>query len=140
MPSHPRRRLLLWGLAAWPGLAVLAVANGILREAVLAPALGPQAALPLSGVSLIVLLWLATAAFLRLVPGRQAPAHLWALGALWLGLTLVFELVVFGLLLGRTWDELLAAFDPRSGNLWPLVLLAVLAGPRVVAAAIRRGR
>jgi hypothetical protein len=35
----------------------------------------------------------------------------------------------FGLAQGKPWSELLAAYTFKDGNLWPVVLLAVLVAP-----------
>ena len=133
-------RFLLRGLAFWPVLPALAVANGVLREAVLAPALGARAALPLSGVLFALLVLAASAAFLALVRAPHTARDLWLLGLLWAALALGFEFGVFGLAAGVPLAELLAAFDPATGNLFSLALLATLAGPRVAAALTHAAR
>jgi hypothetical protein len=133
------RRFLLRGLAFWPTLPVLAVLNGLLREKVMAPALGP-AALPLSGVLFAALVLGASAAFLALVRTPHSPRDLWALGGLWAGLALVFEVVLFGLVAGVPAAELRAAFDPSGGNLFALVILATLVGPRLMEPVVARRR
>ncbi|HEX9647201.1 MAG TPA: hypothetical protein VGB88_06860, partial [Alphaproteobacteria bacterium] len=129
------RGFLLRGLAFWPVLPALAAANGVLRETLLAPALGARAALPLSGVLFVALVLGASAVFLALVRAPRTPGELWRLGALWAGLALAFEVGVFGLIGGAPMRELLAALDPATGNLFALALLATLAGPRLMAAA-----
>lgn len=117
--------------AVWLGILGLAVANGVLREAVLIPRLGGRAGLLLSGVLLSALI--VGAAWLALpwlaVP---RPSGLWAVGGGWLLLTLLFELS-FGRLQGKPWPLLLEAYTFRGGNLWPLVLLVTLLAPRLAA-------
>ena len=54
-----------------------------------------------------------------------------AIGLLWTFLTLLFELT-FGLAGGNSLRELLAAYNPLTGNLWVLVLAATLLSPAVV--------
>ena len=134
------RGFLLRGLAFWPVLPALAAANGVLRETLLAPALGARAALPLSGVLFVALVLGASAVFLALVRAPRTPGELWRLGALWAGLALAFEVGVFGLIGGVPMRELLAALDPATGNLFALALLATLAGPRLMAAARLKAR
>ena len=139
------RRFLLRGLAVWPALPVLAVLNGLLREYVLAPLLGP-AALPLSGALLATLVLAASAAFLALTRLPRTSRDLWLLGGLWAGLAVVFEVVLFGVIpgpdpgTGAPLAELIAAFDPSGGNLFALVIAATAAGPRLMDPLVARFR
>jgi hypothetical protein len=122
-------------LIVWLGILVLAVTNGLLREAVLLPALGTPAALVLSGLLLSALIigvaWVSLP-WLRL---RNA-AQLWLVGFGWLALTLVFEFS-FGLAQGKSWPALLEAYTFREGNIWPIVLVVTACAP-VIAAKLRR--
>lgn len=75
----------------WLVLFGLAFANGAFRELVLARVLGPDA-LPISGITGIVLMGVAIALFVRKVrPGFGAA---FAIGAMWLVLTLAAEVVL----------------------------------------------
>ena len=117
-------------LAAWFFLVILAILNGTLRVKLLVPLMGEQWAQPLSGVmlSLIILLlaWL-------VLPwlGPLSNPSLWLIGFLWLGLTLIFEFVFGRLVAGKSWQELLAAYDITTGNLWLLVLVTTAVAPRL---------
>jgi hypothetical protein len=121
----------LKAVAVWLAILVLANLNGLAREFVLAPALGPVGARFASGVTLSAIIfaaaWLA-APWL----GRASAARWWATGALWLGLTLVFE---FGIGYAQHQDlsRLLAAYTFEGGNIWPVVLLAALVAPYCAA-------
>lgn len=124
--------VLFKALVAWLAMALIAILNGVLRESVLAPLLGPQLAQPLSGVFLAVLVfflaWLAVPRF-----GMLAPRGYWLVGGLWLLMTLLFEFGFGRLVAGKSWDELLAAYDITSGNLWPAVLVVIFMSPRLAA-------
>lgn len=123
-------------VVVWLGILVLAVANGLLREALLVPVLGEFRALILSGILLAALI--PAVAYLALPwLGRLPVAAYLAVGLGWLCLTLVFEFAFGRLIQGRPWPELLEAYTFRDGNLWPLVLLVTAAAP-YVAARIRR--
>ncbi len=115
--------------AVWLGILVLAVANGLLREAVLIPALGKSPGLILSGVLLsgliLVVAYLALPWF-----GRVAVASCAAIGFGWLVLTLAFEFS-FGRLQGKSWTTLLEAYTFSGGNMWPVVLLITAAAPSI---------
>ena len=119
-------------LAVWLGILLLAIANGVLREAVLIPALGKPAGLVLSGVLLSgLIVW---AAYLALPwMGRAPSANYLAIGIGWLCLTLVFEFTFRRIVQGKPWPELLDAYRFRDGNLWPIVLLVTAAAPLVAA-------
>lgn len=119
----------------WLAILVAAIANGLLREAVLIPALGPALGLSVSGLllSLIIL----TVAYLCLPwLDVHSRTRLLQIGSVWLGLTLIFEFS-FGLLRGRSLSEILAAYSFQGGNLWPLVLLVTALSP-VLAARLRK--
>ncbi|MDX1610238.1 MAG: hypothetical protein R3225_08975 [Halofilum sp. (in: g-proteobacteria)] len=120
----------------WFGILVLAVGNGLLREAVLVPALGGRPGLVASGLLLSGLIlgvaWICLP-WLRAGGNRQ----LLVVGLGWLGLTLVFEFA-FGLLRGLPTEAILAAYTFRDGNLWPLVLAVTAAAPWL-AAKLRGG-
>lgn len=118
---------------AWCVILGLAVANGVWREAVLAPRLGLRAATAVSGLLLIAAV--TAVSWLLVLWSRPDRAQAWQVGVGWLLATLVFELS-FGLWQGKSQAELLGAYTFADGNLWPLVLLAVLVGPRLCRRAI----
>lgn len=123
--------MMLKALALWLLILVLAIANGLLREAWLIPWLGPVPGLVASGLLLccaIVLAAYAAAPWLRLGGARQALS----VGLGWLALTLAFEFG-FGLARGRPMTEILAAFAFEGGNLWPLILLVTALAPWLAA-------
>lgn len=119
-------KVVLW----WLALLVLAIANGVLRDAVLAPAMGAFAALVTSGIMLsAAIVAVAYLAVARL--GRLARGQYWLVGLAWLALTLAFELGLGLLVLRQSPAELLQAYTFEGGNLWPLVLVVILAAPRL---------
>ena len=118
-------------LTVWAVILLLAMANGLLREAVLIPNLGATPGLLLSGLLLCGLVFLATFLFLPWL-GRLAPKQLLLVGLGWLVLTLVFEFS-FGLLAGTALPELLDAYTFKGGNLWPVVLAVIVVSPCLAA-------
>ncbi|WP_440997063.1 hypothetical protein [Arhodomonas sp. SL1] len=122
---------ILKALAIWVGILVLAVLNGVLREAVLFPAMGTRIAMVLSGVILSALIlamaylmlpWLSVSGWVELV----------GVGLGWLALTLVFEFS-FGLWQGKSWPTMLEAYTFKDGNIWPIVLLVIALAPYLAA-------
>lgn len=123
----------MWGkvLGLWLLCAVAAALNGGGRDVVLAPWIGAQWALPLSGITLSVLIMLITWTFVPRL--GQLPARLyWVIGGLWLLLTVGFELIL-GRATGQSWSELLAILNVMDGNLYVLVLFVVFIAPYVSA-------
>ena len=103
----------------------------------LAGAVGEQWALPLSGIILSACIFLITWLLLpRAVKALSAKDSL-LVGICWVSLTVAFEFVS-GLAGGSTITELLAAYNPLTGNLWLLVLAVTLLSPAAVWKIIRR--
>ena len=126
----------LKALSIWFAILLLAILNGLLREAVLVPLLGPVAGLVASGLLLSALILLV--AYLTLPwLGVRGAGPLVAVGLGWLALTLVFEFC-FGLWQGKPWSVILAAYTFEGGNLWPLVLAVTTVAPYI--AGWLRGR
>lgn len=120
------------GLLAWLVLLLLMVANGVVRVVWLEPMLGSEAARQVASILGVVIV--GTIAWM-FVHDRRLPAHtLWGVGGMWLCLTLGFEFGFGRFVSGASWSDLLADYDLARGRLWPLVLAAVLTGPRVMAA------
>lgn len=115
----------------WLGILALAVANGVLREAVLIPWLGQAPGLVISGV-LLSLLIVCVAYFALPWLAVRRVGHLVVIGAGWLILTLIFEFS-FGFLRGESLSMLLEAYSFKGGNIWPLVLLVVACAPYLAA-------
>ena len=119
---------ILKSLLVWVCFIPAAILNGGLREHVLARALGEKWALPLSGIILSACIFLITWLLLpRTVKALSSKDSL-RIGICWVFLTIAFEFAS-GLAGGNTIKELLAAYNPLTGNLWLLVLAATLLSP-----------
>jgi len=116
----------------WVLILLLAIANGILREAVLIPMLGRFAGLIASGLLLSFLIFL-VAAFAAPWYGRLDARIYWCIGAVWLVLTVIFEFGFGRLVQHKSWQELVEAYTFSGGNIWPAVLAMVLASPWLAA-------
>ena len=119
---------ILKSLLVWVCFIPAAILNGGLREHVLAGAVGEQWALPLSGIILSACIFLITWFLLpRAVKALPAKDSL-RIGICWAFLTIIFEFTS-GLAGGSTITELLAAYNPLTGNLWLIVLVTTLLSP-----------
>jgi hypothetical protein len=116
----------------WFLIACLAVVNGLLREQLLAPKLGMAVALPLSGLSLSVIVFAVTYWLFFLIRGGNASTYL-LLGLQWVLMTLAFEFLFGHYVAGKSWATLRAGLNPLTGDLFSLVLVVSLLSPSVVA-------
>jgi hypothetical protein len=124
-------RTLRKAVIVWAAILGLAIVNGALRDTVVVKLVGETMARAASGVILCLLIFVAA---LIAAPwfGRLPARVWWSIGALWLGLTVVFETAA-GYAQHGSWQSLLDAYTLQGGNLWPLVLLATLVAPWVGA-------
>jgi hypothetical protein len=102
--------ILLKAAALWLILLVVAIGNAAIRELVLTPSLGAEIALPASGMLLALLILVFALLTLPLFGAQDRTGYLMA-GAVWLALTLAFELVLGHLVMGQSWPIFLA--QPR---------------------------
>ena len=122
---------ILKSLPVWLCFIPVAILNGGLREYVLAKAIGAEWALPVSGITLSVCIFLITWLLLPRMTKAFTSKEGWLIGTGWALLTIVFEFAA-GLAGGSTISELLAAYNPLTGNLWLLVLMTTLLSPIIV--------
>ena len=122
---------ILKSLLIWLCFIPVAILNGGLREYVLTKAIGEEWALPVSGITLSVCIFLITWLLLPRMIKAFTSKDSWLIGIGWALLTIVFEFAA-GLAGGNTVLELLAAYNPLTGNLWLLVLATTLLSPIIV--------
>lgn len=121
----------LKSLAVWWVFIPCAVLNGGLREKVLPLLMGQEAALPVSGVLLCVLILAVTWLLLPWV-GKQRRSTFLRIGGVWCILTVSFE-ILLGLSGGSSIREIGAAYDVTTGNLWLAVVVCTGMAPYWVA-------
>jgi hypothetical protein len=125
-------------LPAWIGLAVLGVANGILRELAYADVVGDHAAHQLSTLTLVVMIAGYTWWLQRRWP-LTSTADAVRIGALWVLMTVAFEFGFGHYVDGASWSALLADYDLTRGNLWVLVLVTIGLAPTVARRRVAEG-
>jgi len=125
----------LW-LLAWTGGAVLAVANGTMREYGLSRLLDEESARQLSTLTLLLLLtgyiWMLEQRW-PLTSARTAVL----VGAAWVVLTVGFEFGLGHFVEHKSWGTLLADYHLTEGRVWLVVPLWTLLAPAAVR-AVRR--
>ena len=115
----------------WLSIIPLAILNGGFRDVFLTPLLGESCAQPVSGIILILLIFIVSFIFIPRI-GKGTPKTYWKIGILWVALTIVFE-TILGLAIGNTLTELLKAYDITTGNLWLLIVIFTGIAPWIVA-------
>lgn len=129
------RRLNIY-LLAWFPLVAVAIANGIMREVIYRRFLSELPASQLSTLSFVLLL----AAYLALLNRRwrlERSGQAWAVGFIWVAMTVIFEFGFGHYIMGHSWSKLLHDYNLLAGRLWLVVLLAILTGPYLAMVAGR---
>jgi hypothetical protein len=125
-------KLIVYGLLMWFVILALAILNAAMRESVF-KRFGELTAQQLSSITLAILIFAATYAFLRIGDFHASGAELWYLGIMWTAMTMAFEFLFFHYATHHPWSELLQNYYVWEGRLWPLVLAATLTAPRLMA-------
>lgn len=117
-------------ILAWLVLAVLAVANGFFREALLRPRVGERVGHVLSTIILSMII---LAVSFKLVPwiGVGNLSDAWSMGLGWLLATLAFEFLAGHYLFGNPWSKIVANYNIVKGRVWVLVPLTIVAAPPI---------
>lgn len=141
MFSHTtiRRRILLQALGVWALFLGFAVLNGLFRQMVLEPHLGPEPAHFLSTTTLAGFVLVASFFFVGAPDEDLAKPELLAIGMLWATLTVLLELGL-GLASGISSADLFRDYDVSRGRLFGLVILAELLSPPLVGFLRRLGK
>ena len=115
---------------AWIGLVVLAIINGAIREKGYGARIGELHAHQLStliGLALFsVYAWILSG-FWRIESARQA----FAIGGIWLVLTVAFEFLFGHYVAGHSWGRLLHDYNLLRGRVWILILIWAILAPYV---------
>jgi len=129
-------KVILKACVFWVLLLALAILNAVAREKLFVQWFEPQLAQMLSGVSLSVLIFLATLLSVHWL-GLRTVGQCWLVGTLWLVMTVLFEFLFGHYVAGHSWETLWQAYRFPPDNLWLLVLIVTLVSP-YLAARLRR--
>ena len=130
-PASNQKAPQLWKyLLAWIPMVLIAIVNGTIRQLWYGKQLGELTAHQISTLTGVLLfgiyIW---AVIRRWRPGSAGQA--WAVGLLWLGLTLAFEFLFGHYVSGQSWERLLADYNLLAGRVWVVVLIWVTIAPVV---------
>ncbi len=120
--------ILLKATGIWFVIVLAAIMNGTLREKTLAPIIGSNLALPLSGVSLAIIVFVVSLIFVPFI-GAPEPKVYIAIGFFWVVLTLLFELIFGHFVAGRSWKDIMQVSNVKKGDLFLLVLCVTAVSP-----------
>lgn len=141
-PAGDERRcalsLALKSVLAWIVLLAIMIGNGMVRVGVLQPRLGEDAARQLASLLAIVIVFAAAWIFVRIILRTASRRELITVGLLWLALTIAFEFSFGRLVVGASWETLLADYNVLNGRLWLFVLLSTLVAPLLCGIARER--
>jgi hypothetical protein len=124
--------VLIRAVAVWCAIVPFAVANGAVRDLLIAPRVGVTA----GHVTSTALLCLAILGWTSLTIGWIRPAGSRGavrIGVGWLGLTVAFEFLAGHYVFGTPWARLFADYDVAQGRVWILVLVTTAAAPWLAA-------
>lgn len=129
-----RKAVLVWLL-----FALLATANGVVRNAVYKPAVGDLVAHQISTLIFVAVVFLVTYLFLK---KEKPPAarDLVRVGVIWTSGTVLFELGFGHFVFGNSWEKLFADYDLGAGRIWLLVLLAIFSAPYLVGRYLEKNK
>lgn len=123
---------MIWkSIIAWIALMVIAVANGVVRNSWYGGSLSELRAHQVSSLTLIVLIGLFTWALYGLWSLRSA-GEAWAIGLIWLVLTVTFEFLFGHYVMKNPWSRLLYDYNIFAGRIWALVLVWITIVPYIV--------
>jgi hypothetical protein len=114
----------------WLILAVVAIANGVLRQATYGRHLSELAAHQLSTLTGILLTGGVVWALNQYWPIGSAK-EAWIIGACWLLMTVVFEFGFGHYVAGHSWTRLFADYNLLEGRVWSLFLAWITVLPYV---------
>ncbi|KPL14434.1 MAG: hypothetical protein AMS26_10730 [Bacteroides sp. SM23_62] len=117
-------------ILVWFVLVIVAIINGIIRNEVYKDSLGDLHAHQLSTLTAIALFGLVIWGFTHLWKITSAQ-QAWAIGFIWLGMTILFEFIFGHFVMGHPWSRLLHDYNIFQGRVWILVLIWTTIAPYV---------
>lgn len=119
----------IYSLVMWLVLAILAIANGALREFAIKQFIADPWANHISVATGIIIIFLATYFFFRFFKTIFRLSDAVIIGICWVILTVAFEFLFGHYVMDKSWEQLLQQYNLASGNLWVIVLIAVGLSP-----------
>ncbi len=115
----------------WFLIAIVAIANGIVRQSTYGKVLPELTAHQISTVTAIFATGLAVWGVGRLWP-IETSSQAWTIGLSWLLLTVAFEFGFGHYVVGHSWEKLFADYNVLNGRVWSLFLVWIVVMPFVI--------
>lgn len=122
--------MILKSVLIWLLIIPFAILNGILRESVLNTILGDKIALPISGIILSVIIFLIAFFLIPRLKINSLKTSCY-IGLIWVAMTVIFEFGM-GFSTGQEFSDMLAAYNPLTGNLWLLAVITTGVAPWLI--------
>jgi hypothetical protein len=122
--------IVVRSLAVWLVLICVEVLHGIARGIFLVPHVGGFRSNQIGVLTGSVIILAVALLFVRWI-GALRTSTLLAVGVLWLGLTVGFEILFGRFVMGASWERLAADYNVVEGGLLPFGLLFLLLSPLV---------
>lgn len=117
-------------LLAWVPMVIIAIANGLFREKIVAKRFDELQAHQVSTATLILLFGVYIWIINRLWP-LESTGQALKVGFIWLALTVAFEFLFGHYVAGHSWQRLFRDYNLLEGRLWLLILVWVTLAPLV---------
>jgi hypothetical protein len=124
--------MIVRAVLIWCALLLIASINGLVREALLIPRIGEVGGRAISTLALSALIVVLTWISIGWIAPRSAQ-QAWAVGVIWVVLTLAFEFLAGHYVFHNAWSRLLEDYNVVRGRIWILVLMTTLVSPRLCA-------
>jgi hypothetical protein len=105
--------LLLKATGTWLVMVIVAIANALLREKLLAPAIGYENALPASGLLLSFLVFMVAFGFVPFFDSSEGKTYIF-IGLAWFAFTLSFEILFGHFVTGKPWHAIMQVFNVKK--------------------------
>ena len=136
MSDLTRLSIATRAVAVWLALIAAEILHGIARGIFLVPHVGEFRSSQIGVFTGSIIILVIALAFIRWI-GASRTSDLLAVGFLWLGLTLAFEILFGRFVVGASWERLAADYNVLKGGLLPFGMLVLLLSP-LIAAKLRR--
>jgi len=119
-------KIYLKALGIWFLMCIIAIFNGIIRNAVYSPIVGEYLGHIISSIILICIFSLVIALYYNNIKGKYENRDPLYIGVLWLIMTIAFEFIFGHYIVGHSWELLFADYNIFQGKIWILVLITPL--------------
>jgi hypothetical protein len=133
-PSN-HQAVLLRGLIVWVIFMYAEVLHGTARILWLEPLIGDVKARQISVFTGLAIILAIVIASIRWIDATRV-TQLWAIGLLWLVLTVGFEIILGRFVMGLSWERIASDYNLLQGGLMPLGLFVLTISP-LIAAKVR---